>query len=181
MILVNISAILLQPWEWQKLHMQECRNKIEEIRNDSCHKELTSSYPTATMLENVFFFFFLVASGALLQVCLFTLIQMYSAGLAAYEQCLLLTHSTFPLYPLKWDFCSYHYAGLDLQLLFSVLVFVMIYTQKNEGKRRRGSRWDGKIASPALWTWIWANSGRCWWTEEPACCSSWGCRESDLT
>ena len=87
----------LQPWEWQKLHMQECRNKIEEIRNDSCHKELTSSYPAATMLENVFFF--LIASGALLQVCLFTLIQMYSTGLAAYERCLLLTRSTFPLYP----------------------------------------------------------------------------------
>ena len=155
--------------------MQEWRNKIAEVRNDSCLKELKSSYPTASMLDNVFFF--LIASGALLQVCLFTLIQMYSAGLAAYEQCLLLTHSTFPLYPLKWDFCPYHYAGIHLQLLFSVLVFVMIYTQKSEGKRRRGSRqWDDKIAS--LWTWIWANSGR---TEEPACCSPRGCRESNLT
>ena len=45
--------------------------------------------------------FFLIASGALLQFHLFTLIQMYSAGLAAYEQCLLLIHSIFPLYPLK--------------------------------------------------------------------------------
>ena len=32
---------------------------------------------------------------------------------------------------------------------------------KIEGRRRRGDRgWDGYIASPTQWTWIWANSGR---------------------
>ena len=32
---------------------------------------------------------------------------------------------------------------------------------KNKGKRRRGGRgWDGWMASPTQWTWVWANSGR---------------------
>ena len=30
-----------------------------------------------------------------------------------------------------------------------------------------GRRWDGEIASPTQWTWIWANFGRQWKTEEP--------------
>ena len=39
---------------------------------------------------------------------------------------------------------------------------------KTEGKRQRGSRrWDGSIASPTQWTWVWANSGRYWRTEKP--------------
>ena len=39
---------------------------------------------------------------------------------------------------------------------------------KTEGKRRTGQqkmRWW--MASPTQWTWIWANSGRQWKTEEP--------------
>ena len=27
--------------------------------------------------------------------------------------------------------------------------------------------WNGWMASPPRWTWIWANSGICWWTGEP--------------
>ena len=36
---------------------------------------------------------------------------------------------------------------------------------KIEGKRRRGDReWDGWMASLTQWTWVWANSGKWWWT-----------------
>ena len=32
---------------------------------------------------------------------------------------------------------------------------------KTEGRRRRGGRgWDGWMASPAQWTWVWVNSRR---------------------
>ena len=41
--------------------------------------------------------------------------------------------------------------------------------------------WDGWMASPTRWTWIWVNSGSWWWTERPACSDSWGRRESDTT
>ena len=27
--------------------------------------------------------------------------------------------------------------------------------------------WDGWIASPTRWTWVWASSGSCWWTGRP--------------
>ena len=45
-----------------------------------------------------------------------------------------------------------------------------------------GSRgWDGLMASHTQWTWVWASSGSWWWTGIPACCSPWGCKESDIT
>ena len=27
--------------------------------------------------------------------------------------------------------------------------------------------WDGWMASPTQWTWVWVNSGSCWWTWRP--------------
>ena len=42
-------------------------------------------------------------------------------------------------------------------------------------------RWDGWMASPTRWTWVWVNSGSWWWTGRPGCCSSWGHKESDTT
>ena len=30
-----------------------------------------------------------------------------------------------------------------------------------------GRRWDGWMASPTRWTWIWVNSGSWWWTGRP--------------
>ena len=27
--------------------------------------------------------------------------------------------------------------------------------------------WDGLMASPTRWTWVWVNSGSCWWTGRP--------------
>ena len=39
---------------------------------------------------------------------------------------------------------------------------------KIEGRRRRGrQRWDGWMASPIQWTWVWVNSGSWWWTGRP--------------
>ena len=36
---------------------------------------------------------------------------------------------------------------------------------KIEGRRRRG--WDGWMASPTQWTWVWVESGSWWWTGRP--------------
>ena len=41
--------------------------------------------------------------------------------------------------------------------------------------------WDGWMASPIQWTWVWANSRRWWRTGSLACCSPWGDRDSDTT
>ena len=37
------------------------------------------------------------------------------------------------------------------------------------GRRRRGTAegWDGLMASPTQWTWVWINSGSWWWTGRP--------------
>ena len=41
--------------------------------------------------------------------------------------------------------------------------------------------WDGWMASLTRWTWDWVSSGRWWWKGSLACCSPWGCKESDTT
>ena len=35
------------------------------------------------------------------------------------------------------------------------------------GGRRDDRGWDGWMASPTWWAWIWVNSGRWWWTGRP--------------
>ena len=40
--------------------------------------------------------------------------------------------------------------------------------EKIEGRRRRDDRgWDGLMASPTQWAWVWVNSGSWWWTGRP--------------
>ena len=34
--------------------------------------------------------------------------------------------------------------------------------------------WNGWMASPTLWTWVWVNSGRWWWTRRPGVLQSMG-------
>ena len=41
--------------------------------------------------------------------------------------------------------------------------------------------WDGWMASPTRWTWVWVNSGFGDGQGGLACCSSWGCKELDMT
>ena len=39
--------------------------------------------------------------------------------------------------------------------------------------------WDGWMASPTQWTWVWVDSGSCDGQGGLACCDSWGRKESD--
>ena len=41
--------------------------------------------------------------------------------------------------------------------------------------------WDGWMASPTQWTWVWENSGVGDRQGGLACCSPWGRKESDVT
>ena len=47
---------------------------------------------------------------------------------------------------------------------------------KDWGKKGKGSdrRWDGWMASPTQWTWLWVNSGRRWRTQQPDMLQSMG-------
>ena len=52
---------------------------------------------------------------------------------------------------------------------------------KIEGRRGADRGWDGWMASPTQWTWVWVNSESWWWTGSLACWSPWGCKESETT
>ena len=39
------------------------------------------------------------------------------------------------------------------------------WRQEEKGTMRRG--WDGWMASPTQWTWVWVDSGSWWWTGRP--------------
>ena len=41
--------------------------------------------------------------------------------------------------------------------------------------------WDGWMASPNRWAWVWVNSGSCDGQGGLACCDSWGHKKSDVT
>ena len=41
--------------------------------------------------------------------------------------------------------------------------------------------WDGWMASPTRWAWVWVNSGSWWWTRRPHVLWFWGLKESDTT
>ena len=46
---------------------------------------------------------------------------------------------------------------------------------KIEGREKGDDRrWDGWMASPAQWTWVWASSGSWWWTGKPGVLQSMG-------
>ena len=50
------------------------------------------------------------------------------------------------------------------------------------GRSREDNRgWDGWVASPTQWTWVWASPGRWWSTGKPGVLQSRGSEELDLT
>ena len=49
---------------------------------------------------------------------------------------------------------------------------------KIEGRRRRG--WDGWMASPIQWTWVWASSRSWWWTGEAGHAAVHGVAKSQI-
>ena len=42
------------------------------------------------------------------------------------------------------------------------------------GREGDNRGWDGWMASPTQWTWVWVNSGSWWWTERPGVLQSMG-------
>ena len=72
-----------------------------------------------------------------------------------------------PKYSLERLKLKLQYFGYLMQGANSLEKTLML--GETEGKRTRGSRgWDGYIASPMQWTWIWAHSRRQWRTKEPS-------------
>ena len=79
---------------------------------------------------------------------------------------------------------EYSLEGLMLKLKFQYFGHLMWRTDslketlmlgKIEGKREGdNSGWDGWMASPTQWTWVWASPGSWWWTGKPGVLQSMG-------
>ena len=48
------------------------------------------------------------------------------------------------------------------------------------GREGNNRKWDGWMASPSRWTWVWVRSGFGHGQEGLVCCSPRGCKESDV-
>ena len=77
---------------------------------------------------------------------------------------------------LKEISLEYSLEGLMLKLKLQHFGHLMWRTDSFEKTLMLGGEgddrgWDGWMASPIQWTWVWVNSGSWWWTGRPACCS----------
>ena len=73
-----------------------------------------------------------------------------------------------PEYSLEWLMLKLklQYFGHLMQRTDSLERTLML--GKIEDRRRSDDRgWDGWMASPIRWTWVWASSGGWWWTGKP--------------
>ena len=53
--------------------------------------------------------------------------------------------------------------------------------ERLRARGKGGSRgWDGWMASPTQWTWVWVNSGSLWWTGRPGVLQLMGHKDSTL-
>ena len=78
---------------------------------------------------------------------------------------------------LKGINCEYSLQGLMLNLNLQYIGHLMQRTDSLEktlmlerlkvGKEGDGRGWDGWMASPTRWTWVWVSSGSWWWTGRP--------------
>ena len=72
---------------------------------------------------------------------------------------------------------EYSLEGLILKLKLQYFGHLMRRTDSLEKTLMLGDGdnkgWDSWMASPTLWTWVWASSGSWWWTGKPDC-GLWG-------
>ena len=79
---------------------------------------------------------------------------------------------------------EYSLEGLILKLKFQCFGHLMLRTDSlkrpwcwerlKAGGEGDDRGWDGRMASPTRWTWIWASSGSWWWTGKPCVLQSRG-------
>jgi len=72
-----------------------------------------------------------------------------------------------------WDFFGRNDAKAETAVLWpphakSWLIGKDPDTGRDWGQEDTGmTGWDGRMASPTRWTWVWVNSGSWWWTGRP--------------
>ena len=83
------------------------------------------------------------------------------------------TQSVHPKGNQPWIFIGRTDVEAETAILWSCdmknwLIWKDPYAGKDWGWEEKGmTGWDGWMASPTQWTWVWVSSGSWWWTEKP--------------
>ena len=98
----------------------------------------------------------------------------------------------YPVHPKEISpGCSLEGLMLELKLQYfghlmrrvDSLKKTMMLGKIEAGREADDRRWDGWMASPTQWTWVWVDSKPMGADDGGglACCGSWGCKKSDMT
>ena len=85
-----------------------------------------------------------------------------------------------PEYSLEGLMLKLQYPGHRMQRTDS-LEKTLMWEGLKAGGEGDDRVWDGWMASPTHWMWVWASSRSWWWKGSLVCCIPWGCQESDTT
>ena len=91
-------------------------------------------------------------------------------------QCIWNTSPTYPLPLLFFVALPLQYFG-HLMRRANSLEKTGCWERSRAGGEGGDRGWDGWMASPTQWTWVWVGDGQ----GGLVCCSPWGCKESDTT
>ena len=74
----------------------------------------------------------------------------------------------------SWVFFGRNDAKAETLILWPPHVKSWLIGKDSDARRDLGAGgdgddrgWEGRMASPTQWTWVWVNSGSWWWTEKP--------------
>ena len=68
----------------------------------------------------------------------------------------------------------YHFFGSVTQHIWNLWPPDSVSRNLSNRIYKDKQRWDGWMASPTWWTWVWARSGSWWWTGKPGVLQSMG-------
>ena len=80
---------------------------------------------------------------------------------------------SFPFFLSSFPFFLSSFTSPFLSTLF-VWYLYQGFARLKEGGEGDDRVWDGWMASPAWWTWVWVSSGSWWWTGKPGMLQSMG-------
>ena len=78
----------------------------------------------------------------------------------------------------SWVFIGRTDAEAETPILYLKRAWCWERLRAGEGDNRG---WDGWMASPTQWTWVWASSGSWWWTRKLGMLQSMGSQRVDMT
>ena len=96
--------------------------------------------------------------------------EQYAISLKTWNKTIIWPSSpttcTYPQGNHNW---KRHKYLMFIAALFTVVGHKRLWCWEGLGSGEEGDNrgWDGWMASPTRWTWVWVNSGSWWWTGRP--------------